>query len=1084
MQRPVKRVAHGLRNLGIAGNHRRAGARVQHRAFRHDDFQRLQTALVQRDIRPHQRAENIQHHRPADRQRRVVIARVLRRGAGEIDHRLACRLIDAHLHPDLRPVVHRIAEFAVLQPPDHPAHAFLGIVLHVAHIGQHHLQPVGVDHLQDLAPPGLVGRHLRLQIGHVLGHVAAGIAPRQKQGLGLGLAQPAPVHQPEIVDHHAFLVQPRAVGRTRPRRAPADIGVMAARTQPEHHLATHENRGHHGDIRQMGAAVEGRIQHEGITLVNIAGVFADHRADAVGHRAQMHRHMRRVGHQIAGAVENRAGKIQPFLDVHRPGRVRQRHPHLFGDRHGQVVEHLQQHRVRLGPRRRRPSLCRAAFDDQVALAVQPRRPARLDHVGAGGLADHRRACHLAPRRQPVTVVNRHIAQIAAHPDRHRAFGRAIARGPQLYRRLARIAHRLDAQHLVKHRAFGRGEAEPRPVHRLKRFQHLIRAAKRHLQRLVRAVVAQMRPEHAFHPVHALVAHLGLGRRAQIFQHRRRARDIVKRRVELGFAQRPDLGQPHAIGRQHACERMHEHPPHPQRIGHQTGMLPPRAAETLQRIAGHVMAALHADFLDRIGHVVHRDAQEPLGQRLRAHRGIARGRRHLARQRLELFAHHPRIQRLIPAGAEDMRKMIRVQLAQHHVAIGHRQRPAAPVARGPRIGAGTFRPHLQTPVAERADRPAAGRHRVNIHHRRAHPHARDFGFETAFVFAGEMADIGAGAAHVKADQPVEPGLLRGLDHADDAPRGPAQDRVLALEQACVRQPAVGLHEQQPAAAPAHVQRARHLFHVAAQDRRKIGIHHRGIAPPHQLRQPRNLVADRHLGEPDLARDPGGARLVHRVQIAVQQRDRHRPDTVIERRLQACAQRGLVQRREHRARGIQPLAHLFDAFVKQLGPPDFEREQIRARLVADAQQVAKAACDQQQHAFALAFEQRIGGHGGAHLHRPDRTRRDRLARRQPEAIADALHGGVAVAFGVFRKQLAGLEAAIRAARHHVGKSAAPVHPEFPRALHSRPSSFDRHNRRQDGGNVNHPPAAAPAGVSYKSGHPKTYKTYESGHPKRAR
>ena len=59
----------------------------------------------------------------------------------------------------------------------------------------------------------------------------------------------------------------------------------------------------------------------------------------------MHRHMRRVGDELAVAVEKRAGEIEPLLDVDRMGGVLQRHAHLLGDRHEQIVEHLQHHRI-------------------------------------------------------------------------------------------------------------------------------------------------------------------------------------------------------------------------------------------------------------------------------------------------------------------------------------------------------------------------------------------------------------------------------------------------------------------------------------------------------------------------------------------------------------------------------------------------------------------------------------------------------------------------------------------------------------------------------------------------------------------
>ncbi|MNV55173.1 hypothetical protein D3C71_1473980 [compost metagenome] len=61
----------------------------------------------------------------------------------------------------------------------------------------------------------------------------------------------------------------------------------------------------------------------------------------------MHRHMRSIGNQRAVFVEHRAGKIEPLLDVYRGRRVLQCHAHLLGNRHEQVVEHFEQHRIGL-----------------------------------------------------------------------------------------------------------------------------------------------------------------------------------------------------------------------------------------------------------------------------------------------------------------------------------------------------------------------------------------------------------------------------------------------------------------------------------------------------------------------------------------------------------------------------------------------------------------------------------------------------------------------------------------------------------------------------------------------------------------
>ena len=120
-----------------------------------------------------------------------------------------------------------------------------------------------------------------------------------------------------------------------------------------------------------------------------------------------------------------------------------------------------------------------------------------------------------------------------------------------------------------------------------------------------------------------------------------------------------------------------------------------------------------------------------------------------------------------------------------------ERAAAPIRGRPGIRARGLGPDAKARAVERADRAAAGRDRVDAHHRRAQPHAGHFGHERALVLAGPVRDVGRRAAHVEADDPVEAREPRHLDRADDAAGRPGQDRVLALEQVRVGQPAARL-----------------------------------------------------------------------------------------------------------------------------------------------------------------------------------------------------------------------------------------------------------------------------------------------------
>ncbi|MCY1370606.1 hypothetical protein D9M69_577060 [compost metagenome] len=62
----------------------------------------------------------------------------------------------------------------------------------------------------------------------------------------------------------------------------------------------------------------------------------------------MHWHVRRIGHQIAFGIKHGTREIQTFLDVDRIGRVLECHPHLFCNRHKEIVENLQHDRIGFG----------------------------------------------------------------------------------------------------------------------------------------------------------------------------------------------------------------------------------------------------------------------------------------------------------------------------------------------------------------------------------------------------------------------------------------------------------------------------------------------------------------------------------------------------------------------------------------------------------------------------------------------------------------------------------------------------------------------------------------------------------------
>jgi hypothetical protein len=148
-----------------------------------------------------------------------------------------------------------------------------------------------------------------------------------------------------------------------------------------------------------------------------------------------------------------------------------------------------------------------------------------------------------------------------------------------------------------------------------------------------------------------------------------------------------------------------------------------------------------------------------------------------RERGELLAHDGGVERLVAVGAEDGRELRRLDLADHHVGVGHGQGPAAAVAGRAGHRAGAVRADAGAGAVEVEDGTPAGGDRVDRHHRRAHPHAGHHRLEGALELAVVERDVGGGAAHVEADDLAEARHGGGARRTDDAAGRP--DRMASL-----------------------------------------------------------------------------------------------------------------------------------------------------------------------------------------------------------------------------------------------------------------------------------------------------------------
>jgi hypothetical protein len=287
-------------------------------------------------------------------------------------------------------------------------------------------------------------------------------------------------------------------------------------------------------------------------------------------------------------------------------------------------------------------------------------------------------------------------------------------------------------------------------------------------------------------------------------------------------------------------------------------------------------------------------------------------------------------------------------------------------------------------------------------------------------AGDMRDIGGGAAHVETDHPLEPVRPADMGHADDAAGRTRQDRVAAAEGGRCRKSAVRLHEEDGGGRERPLERA----HMGQEGRRESGIGDRRVTARHETHQRRDLVACRDLGKAHLARQRGKRLLVRRVAPGVHQEDRHRLEPVGQGLRKRIAHRGGIERAHHRPIRADAFVHFQHALRQLLPNFDVKREDVGAGLVADGQGVGKATGHHQQRARALALEERVGGDRRAHLH-------DKRAIMVARQRADGSDSGILGIDRAAAQELQRLDAAIGKAGDGVGEGAAAVDPDLERA-----------------------------------------------------
>jgi hypothetical protein len=252
---------------------------------------------------------------------------MLRRGPREVDLELVAGDRDRSADLELAAAgrLERVdgLEASVGQTRDRSAYSALGVGVELVHRRFHLLRPAAGAQLVDPLRSQPVGRQLRAEVAAPL----------------VGIAHPAHelierlLVQPGRRNDDALLVEPVGDGRQAPGLDPAHVGVMGSRDRVAQGRAGDER-----DVGQVRAAGEGVVEDEDVVRARIVLADGGH---GVGHRAEVHRDVLRLGDHAPTLVEERGRAVAALLDVGREGGANQHRPHLVGHRPQGRADQLQ-----------------------------------------------------------------------------------------------------------------------------------------------------------------------------------------------------------------------------------------------------------------------------------------------------------------------------------------------------------------------------------------------------------------------------------------------------------------------------------------------------------------------------------------------------------------------------------------------------------------------------------------------------------------------------------------------------------------------------------------------------------------------
>ena len=243
---------------------------------------------------------------------------------------------------------------------------------------------------------------------------------------------------------------------------------------------------------------------------------------------------------------------------------------------------------------------------------------------------------------------------------------------------------------------------------------------------------------------------------------------------------------------------------------------------------------------------------------------------------------------------------------------------------------------------------------------------------------DQRDIGRGAAHVVGDEVVEAGALARIGGGDDA-GGRARHHGLcriAGDEAGRDHAAIAVHDQEVAGVAAPGKLAAQPLDIAFEDRLHRGVDRRRDAALELARFRQQRVAHGDVAvRPGFGGDLGGAALMRRVGVGMQEMDDQRLAAGVDQAANGSAHLVLVERRAHIARRFDALRH----FEPEIARDDRHEDAghaigLRPRAAAELDDVAEAARGDHAGHRQPPLEHGVGRRRGAMDDQVDRLDRE--------------------------------------------------------------------------------------------------------------